>query len=245
MSDFDHGSAQALGSLARQEDACALETLADGGLVALVADGMGGAPAGDLASTTVADCARAVFAEDSCPESAFGKILDCARDRLADLEQGDPSLRGLGSTLICTHLAPSRELRWLNVGDSHLYLLRGRMLRHLSRSHNLGAVLAAQGGETQPGEYALEPALYSHILMSVVSAKTPDLVDLHSEPYPLRPGDRLLLASDGVDLLTLDELRDLLAGPGSAQEIAGALIAEIASREAVHQDNATAVVIIV
>lgn len=242
MSDIDHGVAQWVGERELQEDTWRVDTLADGSLLAAIADGMGGAPGGAEASGVVIECVAQGFANQESPEIAFRHLLARARTRLAGIETENPALKGLGSTLICVHLEEGR-LRWLNVGDSHLYLLRRKRLRHLNFSHNLGAVLEAQGGETQPGDHTLDPALYSHILLSVVNANKPEMIDLPEQPFPLQGGDRLLLASDGIDVLSLDQLRAGLSADGTAQELADGLIRAVREINRAMQDNVTAVVI--
>ncbi len=246
MSSPDTGYAQRLGRQARQEDGYLCETLPNGSLLACVADGMGGVPGGDQASQVVTRSITAAFAVESSPDSAFRLALEDARSQLTGLEEADPALKGLGSTLTCILLEPGPPpaLRWLNVGDSHLYLLRGRRLRHLSQNHNLGAVLEAQGGETQPGDHALEPAMYSHILLSAVTSSEPEMVDLPTDPFHLQAGDRLLLATDGLDVLAPDQIKSLLSGSATAQELADTLVGAAEDTNRIQQDNVTVVVIL-
>lgn len=180
---------------AHNEDAVYPESAGRGAgpAVLMVADGMGGHVAGDIASRT----AITVAAEtDGTPaervEAANRAILDEVAHR--------PELAGMGTTLTLVELGADGVARFAHVGDSRAYLLRDGRLRQLSTDHTVVAEYV-QAGKLTAEEAATHP---QRSMLTRALGLVPVLeVDTFEEP--LQPGDRLLLCSDGVSSMIDDE----------------------------------------
>ncbi len=224
-----------VGRRSNQEDAYRAEYLSGAGAWLLVmCDGMGGHAAGAVASQTACDAFRDAVAaalEAGVPASrALEAGLASANAAVAAHQKGAPETRGMGTTLVGV-LAGAREVIWISVGDSPLWLLRGGRLEQLNEDHSLRGIEA-------------EVNLSRNVLQSAVTGGDIPMVDAPEAGRELRPGDILLLASDGV--LTLDEeaIAATLASASAAgpQEAVKGLLAEVMRRDEPHQDNCSILV---
>ncbi|HET9873529.1 MAG TPA: protein phosphatase 2C domain-containing protein [Propionibacteriaceae bacterium] len=160
----------------------------------VVADGMGGAAAGDLASAVAVDTLIKI---DGHPES--GTMLEVltsaihqANDRIADLVDDDLSLEGMGTT-VTGALFDGSQLGLAHIGDSRAYLLRDGRLERLTHDHSWVQSLVDEG-KISVDEAAVHP--HRSLLLKVLNgqpANEPDVTTI-----PVRAGDRLLFCSDGV-----------------------------------------------
>lgn len=205
----------------------------------LVADGMGGEPAGDVASRIAADTLRDAF--PNAPEGDLGQALRQAfrqaNEAVYQAAATEPAYTGMGTTLTAA-LLHGRYATVAHVGDSRAYLLRGDGLTQVTRDHTLVAEEVAQGRLTAE---AARNDPRRNILSRVIGtnarldSKLPSIFEL-----TLLPGDRLLLCSDGLyDVLDDVDMHRALLGqePDSAAQSLVALAKERGTR-----DNATAVV---
>ncbi len=175
------------------------EEVKEKGLLAVVADGMGGLEDGDRMSSMVVVSMLEGFDKNSGmndPSSLLLKLLDDANDAVND-DLGPEKTGQCGSTVVSV-IIRDRMLYYLSVGDSHIYLYRKGVLKQINRDHNYAAQLdeMARNGEISLDEAALDPqraALTSFIGMGDI-----ELVDRNEQPIPLEAGDRILLMSDGV-----------------------------------------------
>ena len=198
----------------------------------LVADGMGGHEAGDLAS----QAAIRAFAErlepgrpSSVPEVSVA--LDAARAAVAQVAAGRE--RGAGCTLTGAVLVESEgELAWLvlNIGDSRVYLHRGAELQQLTVDHSLR-------DEVGPAHLGARPPR-NIITRALGSADT----TADSWLLPVETGARLLICSDGLTTeLADEELRATLTMGGRADAVAEELVRR--ANEAGGRDNVTVIVV--
>lgn len=241
----------AIGARSSQEDAFAIWTppseANDGGsrqLLAVVADGMGGHVGGEVASRLACDGFVAAFADgDGAVSERLNAALDDANVAIARRIADAPKLRGMGSTLVAAFLDET-GLRWASVGDSALLLFRapGDGMR-LNADHSLGAFLDARvrNNSITPAEAARNP--HRNALRSALGGKRIEIRDLGAEPYPLKSGDWLIVASDGIATLSGDEIGDIVyadpeAGP---DDVAARLIAAVLAKDEPAQDNTTIV----
>jgi PPM family protein phosphatase len=205
----------------------------------VVADGMGGHPAGDVASQIAMDTLMEAF--PTLPEGDLGLALRQAYRRAneAVFQAGEvePAHAGMGTTLTSA-LLHGKYATIAHIGDSRAYLLRGEVLTQVTRDHTFVADEVAQGRITaeaarqDPRRNRLTHVIGTHPRLE---GKLPAIFEL-----TLLPGDRLLLCSDGLyDVLDDGELRRVLVeqDPGDA---AGRLVE--AAKERGTRDNATAVV---
>ncbi|MDD7465266.1 MAG: protein phosphatase 2C domain-containing protein [Actinomycetaceae bacterium] len=161
----------------------------------VLADGMGGAAAGDIASSvTVAHLAQvddSHAVDDLLP--TLRTALMHSQQELAERVSEDPSIAGLGTTCIAI-MRSSNKLAMTHIGDSRAYLLRGDKFTQVTHDHTLVQYLVDHG-ELTPEEAAHHPK--RNVIMRAIS-DTPESVDVDESIREAIPGDRWLLCSDGL-----------------------------------------------
>ena len=174
--------------------------------IIVLADGMGGMAAGELASSVTVQTVRRVDAnlEADVLEILAGAVQQ-ANDQLSDIISADPSLEGMGTTLTAI-MTDGERLALVHVGDSRAYRLRDGHLQQISRDHTFVQSLVDEGRITS-AEARVHP--HRSVLIRALDGRQeiePDLSIIDAVP-----GDRLMICSDGVtDYLTDDQIRDLL-----------------------------------
>lgn len=226
--EVDYGIASETGVRARNEDYAAVvvpepPVIARRGVVAAVADGVGGAPGGrEAAETAVGTFIECYYAAPKrlSPRRAAARAFKTADERVFETGEDNPELSGMCTTLSAVVLCRGSALV-VHVGDTRIYRLRGDALATLTQDHNLGA-------EGLP-----------HILTRTVGGHfvaEPDILD-----YDAAPGDRYLLCSDGVCGTLPDTAIGAVLQAGPPAAAAERLIAEALA--AGSMDNVTAVVV--
>lgn len=193
---------QWIGKREHQEDAYAVEHYPDGVLM-VVCDGMGGHDNGALAARLAISTFIKKFKQlrgDKMPCDALRTSLDAANDAVGGHFKRHG---GYGGCTLVAAFAGRGIIRWVSVGDSTLFLWRrGRLLR-LNADHSMRAVYMPL---VQSGAMSYEEAMRGgHALRSAVTGEPLSLVDLSFTPYPLLPGDRIILATDGADDILLPQ----------------------------------------
>ncbi|MCC7251578.1 protein phosphatase 2C domain-containing protein [Hyphomicrobium sp.] len=243
------GAARATtGTRANQEDAFAIwpsgaqaATRRGEGLLAVVADGMGGHAGGEIAGNLACETFVATFtATDRAVGDRLEAALEAGNEAIAARAAGNGKLRGMGCTLVGAWI-DAAGLRWISVGDSLLLLFRAPDVLRLNADHSLGAFLDNQArlNKISPAEAEANP--YRNALRSALTGKAIEILDLRAEPYPLADGDWLILASDGIATLDGNEIGDIVyAGRhGPPDQMAERLIAAVLAKKAPDQDNTT------
>lgn len=247
----DFAGRQILGTRAVQEDSYGVVPRAEfeGGtrdLFLVVADGMGGHAAGEVASSLAVDTFAETFLESGTACDA-GRLWDClekANRRIGrEIEARGKSFEGMGTTLLAVLLRDT-SVRWMSVGDSPLYLVRDGAARRLNRIHSRATELADKvlAGEISEAEARQDPE--RHVLMSALIGTSIYEVD-DPEPMTIEPGDILVAATDGLNSLTDEEIAGIVtahAGSGAA-DVADALLDAVTAMNLPKQDNTTVVVI--
>lgn len=248
MVSWVHCAGRNQGSRPYQEDDYGVfelpKKLKAGDLLLVLADGMGGEQAGDLASAITVRNFLDAYADSphgSIPERLH-YALHYANQALASEVACDPGrLAGMGCTLLAVVLT-QEELYWISVGDSLLWLWqRGNLIR-LNEDHSYRCVLAQQ---VAAGEMTLQEADCHpdrNALISAMTGNPPLLIDLCRKPYSLQLDDRILLASDG--LLTLDEvdIARVLGENTAKTPISQRLLEAVEALRHPYQDNVTVIV---
>jgi serine/threonine protein phosphatase PrpC len=233
-----------------QEDNVGMAELGAGGQTGVpdlfvVADGMGGAAAGQVASDIAVgsfiDQARRSAAQT--PGERLRGALTYANEQIASRVSGDSRLRGMGTTLIGAEIRDNL-IRWISVGDSLLLLVQGEEIRRLNQDHSMAGLFAEMADR---GEISKQEAKQRGGHNELRSALTGDPLKLIDETglagAQLRAGDVAILASDGLLTLDLQKIRKIAkAHAGSAQQIAQKLIAAVNEADRPQQDNATVLV---
>ena len=187
------------------------EAAAARGALALVADGMGGHAAGELASAIAAETVRRLYYElDGKVPQVLAQCLRAANRAIRAHAAGAPDCAGMGTT--CTVLAIRGNAAWLgHVGDSRAYLLRGGALRQLSEDHSLVAALVREGRLT-PAEAASSPD--RNVILRALGTHDEVEPQIWPQGMALAAGDVLVLCSDGLsDLVDTEGIAAAAALP--------------------------------
>lgn len=225
----------------RNEDA--FHTEPDTG-IAVVADGMGGAPAGDVASRVAVETvvefltgATVMAAEPADVARQVEAAVHAANARVLAMAQDNPRRKGMGCTLTALKLDPGTGSFGLaHVGDSRAYRFRDGMLHRLTVDHTV-AQESVDEGRIEPDAVRDHP--FGHVLTRVIgteSALEPMVVQGIAQA-----GDTFLLCTDGlVRVVEDEEVRTLLSRRGSnLQAVGDSLVSAVHERGA--PDNATLV----
>jgi protein phosphatase len=220
---WETGHAQDIGAREEQQDAYGFGERG-AAILAVMADGMGGHAGGAAAAEA------AVQALLSPDVSHLADAVRAAQQSVRDMD-----IRGAGSTLVAASCIGNR-VEWASLGDSAILHRQGRELRQLNTPHVFGLALAkmAESGKISWAEAAQHPekdALTHYLGM-------PGDADAEYGSLQMSPGERLVLASDGLtNALRDDEIRDRMYG--SPQEICDELLALVLSKKLRAQDNVT------
>jgi protein phosphatase len=200
-----------------------------------VADGMGGAQAGEVASRTAADVFEGASDEgDHGPEQLLTELTREANRRIFEMAQADPSRRGMGTTLTAAIVWPE-GVSVGHVGDSRAYRLRDGGLEQLTHDHSLVAELQRSGQLTAE---AAEHHPQRSIITRALGPEADVEVDAHT--HAARAGDVYLLCSDGLTGMVSDaEMESILRGAGSLDAAADSLVR--AANQNGGKDNITVV----
>jgi protein phosphatase len=217
----------------------------------VVADGMGGHNAGEVASHLAVETIRSFIAEsattaditwpfglqvnDSIDANRLTTAVRLANRKIYNEGTKSPDLNGMGTTVVAALVGAGR-ITMVSVGDSRIYRLRSGALEQLTKDDTwLASVLGEKQAEDADPQHPLR-----HVLTSVVGTK--DDVKPAPREEQLVAGDRFLLCTDGVHgKLDSTSLTDLLVRAASASAGAETLVSEAITRGT--SDNATALVI--
>ena len=204
------------------------------GVLVIVADGMGGYLAGEVASRiAVETVARAYYASDDDPASALIAAFHQANGAIYRFSVTLEELNGMGTT--CTALAIQRGVAHsAHVGDSRLYLIRSNSIYQLTEDHSVVKELSKQGALSP--EAARNHADRHLILRALGSSSTVE-VATWNQPLPVRSGDSFVLCSDGLHNSVTDEEIRAAAESHEACAACEALVA--IARERGGHDNIT------
>ena len=201
----------------------------------VVADGMGGAPAGDVASAAAVQTLRRL--DDATPQDvleALASAIQRANERISELVEDDPRIDGMGTTLTAA-LFDGNHLGLAHIGDSRAYLLRDGELSQLTADHTFVQTLIDEG--TLSAEEARSHP-HRSLMLRVLDGKGDSDPDL--TVYEMQPGDRLLLCSDGLPGFVDDESIAKVMADGTPDSVAVELVQ--VALAAGSSDNITCVV---
>jgi serine/threonine protein phosphatase PrpC len=200
----------------------------------VVADGMGGAQAGEVAARIATDAFEDGLTDGGAPEQELAAVAAEANRRIFELARSDSSRSGMGTTLTGALLSGD-EVSIVHVGDSRAYLLREGELRQLTRDHSLVEELRRKGRLTS--EEAEEHPQRSIITRALGPEPEVEL-DVHT--HQARSQDVFLLCSDGLTSMVREErLRDILLESASLQEAVDRCVRE--ANQMGGRDNITVV----
>jgi protein phosphatase len=199
-----------------------------------VADGMGGAQAGEVASRIAAEAFEPTVRGSESGEAYLRSIAEEANRRIHGIAQRDSTRSGMGTTLTAA-LVEDDEVSIAHVGDSRAYVYRDGNLRLLTSDHSLVEELRRQGRLT-------DEQAEDHPQRSIITrALGPEeAVEVDTMTFSARPGDVFLLCSDGLTTMIKDDrIAEILATTADLDATVDQLVRE--ANEAGGRDNITAV----
>jgi serine/threonine protein phosphatase PrpC len=222
-------------------------------VLALLADGIGGHHAGEIAAQLAVDSINRYVAgrKSNQPAQVLKQALTYTNQIILDRAKADPKFSGMGTTCVCSWVIGSR-LYAASVGDSRLYLLRGSRIQRLTIDHTWVQEALAQG-TLMPDQVKGHPN--AHIIRRFLGTTSPLDPDLRlrlssnesdtqaeaNQGLRLFPGDRLLLCSDGLtDLVQDAEILDV--NQSTPVEGSPARLIDLANQRGGH-DNITVVIL--
>lgn len=221
------------------EDCFAVQ--ADAGLC-VVADGLGGHNAGDVAARITVDTIVEAICQSDRSSAArpardvLRAAIDLASDRIRDVALVDPRCAGMGTTVVAAHVSGNR-LSVAHAGDSRLYLLARGHLCQLTQDDSWAAARFGDDPHADPDTLALHPM--RHALTNAVGALVQTSV--HTSEAVVEEGDVVLLVTDGIHEVMDDwRLEQLLLEDDDPKTIAENVIRSARNRGS--RDNCTAVV---
>ncbi len=200
----------------------------------VVADGMGGAQAGEVASKLAVEEFHEALPDEGSAEERLTDRIRAANRRIYDLSRTEHELDGMGTTLTAAYL-DDNHLAVAHVGDSRAYIFRDGELARLTQDHSLVEELVRQGKLTE-AQAAEHPQ--RSIITRALGIEGDVEVDTWS--YPMRAGDVVLLCSDGLtSMIGEEQIVHILGGEPSLDRAADRLID--AANDAGGRDNITVV----
>lgn len=250
---FDVASAICQGGRDYQEDAIVTDFPfgTDTGVVVL-ADGMGGHAAGDVASKIVV---TEVYSELKFQSASFSQqesdiptfmamAASGANAAVRDHVKDHPEVRGMGATLVSLVLVENRMF-WMSIGDSPLYHLRAGKMAQLNEDHSMAPQIdfMAQQGLLDPQAAKDHPD--RNCLTSVILGDRVAKSDCPGTPFELKIGDIVVVSSDGLQYLEEAKIQKILHKyrRRKSAEIAGHLLEAIEALADPDQDNVSFAVI--
>lgn len=193
----------------QNQDAYAAKVLEDGRAIALVCDGMGGARAGNVASTMAVELFMEEFlkpGQEGPVEEQMGHAAAVANQAVFQRSATDPECAGMGTTMVAA-LAGATEAVILNEGDSRAYHINSEGIVLVTRDHSLVEDLVERGELTRE-QARTHP--HKNLITRALGAEPDLMADCFRQP--LAPGDCLLLCSDGLSNLLDDDTLLCLSG---------------------------------
>jgi serine/threonine protein phosphatase PrpC len=231
------------GDRSHQEDHFCFDNSRASDFLMVIADGMGGHQGGAIAS----HCAVNTFIKtyrtlQGSISKRLWEALQKTNDQLALEIQAQEKLKGMGCTLVGVALN-EKGLEWISVGDSPLWLYHAEQLHRLNADHSMMPILQkqVQRGVLTPNEALEHPN--RHLLRSALMGSKIDLIDQSLMPLKLFPGDRILLASDGILTLSEQEICQFLSQSLPAHKLVNKLLGALEKKGKLGQDNATVLVV--
>ena len=249
----DVATAIARGRRQRQEDAVIADFAegADSGF-AVLSDGMGGHDDGDLASRIIVSEVFGTFSVSSRSRTSghddigarLRNAVLTANQSLRDQVDAGFGQEGMGGTVV-TAVVQNDNLRWISIGDSGLYLFRSNILSRLNEIHSMAPQIDLMVRNGMMNEETARNHPDRSCLTSALVGAEIQRIDCPADPFKLEFGDIVLMASDGLEVLSEDQLHSILCAnqSRSSQQIAHALMDAVALTDAPEQDNVSIVVI--
>jgi formylglycine-generating enzyme required for sulfatase activity/serine/threonine protein phosphatase PrpC len=248
MLSYDIAGDQIDGARDYQEDAFLITHLSNAEenqqALIVVADGMGGHAAGNVASNMAVQAfnkhvsANYPVSDQTLIPDILRAAVVKANDALSETVKETAALAGMGCTMVSILLAEGK-LWWASVGDSHLYLIREGKLTKLNADHSYGGFLDRMAADGKHIE--VDPSLSRNMLMSALTGGEIAEIDVSTDAQVLQPNDSLIVCSDGMDTLARDDIIKQSGWAPDAKQTAAAMLKAVVDAERPRQDNTTVV----
>lgn len=234
------GNAQYIGTREKQDDSFGSYQKSYG-LLAVVADGIGGFMNGDIASRITVNSFLREFKKEDVTGNINYYFQTSAQKANFEIRKQFEDIP-CGTTVVSV-IVNKNQMYWFSVGDSNIALYRKKRLIYVNRKQNVENWLEDQ---YLSGKINREDALnhpQRRRLVNYVGYDGFEGGEICEQPIQLQKGDKVLLYSDGVETLNQIELEELLEQKGSANDTAEKIIEAIKYKNVKSKDNATVVII--
>lgn len=245
MIKLDTAHHETIGARAEQQDAAGSAPIGNsGGQLLVLADGLGGHADGARAARLVVETFEETVRTGQLDEPggrrlALNGIIQEINKRIHEATNPTDGHRSMASTAVAAIVA-NGTVRWISVGDSHLYVCRNGRLSKLNADHSQAGIMIRHG--YSPDDEAVINA--RSVLVSALTGRDIEEIDNPAHDVALEIGDVVLLASDGLNTLSDTEIAlaiDQMYDRGAAT-IASTLVQMVTDRGLPRQDNATVIV---
>jgi PPM family protein phosphatase len=231
------GNSQEKGSRKVQEDSfSSIES--ENGMIAIVADGMGGLEYGKIASSTAVKMFIEEFAKEYEMYDVEKFLINTtytANENIVNMANG----RKIGTTVVATVIKDD-ILHWISVGDSRIYLHRKGELIKLNKEHTYERVLndRYESGEISRNDVQKHPQ--KEFLTSYIGYDEFHEIEYSKKPIQLIKGDKVILMSDGIyKSISEEELKEILQKKNNPDKVCDIITDKIEKKRIVNQDNMT------
>lgn len=206
-------------------------------VLAVVADGMGGHNAGEVASAEVVNILKnSDFSENTNVTTALLDAIECANNTIYKMSTRSPKLHGMGTTATACVIAGDKVTA-AQVGDSRLYLISEGEITQITKDHSLVEMLLARGSITKE-DAKNHPQ--KNVITRAIGTDSSVQADIYE--FSIKPDDILLLCSDGlVNMVEDEKILSLITNAENFDDLAKILVLE--AENAGGHDNITVVLI--
>ena len=214
---------------------------------AAVCDGMGGMADGGRASSTAIHMFREGF--EKIEKEPNIQIPTFFRQGIRSVDAVISQFpkeagKGSGTTLVAV-IAENNRLYWASVGDSRIYILRGRDMIQVTRDHNYMLRLQQMVDNGQMTLQEAQAKKQKEALISFLGIGNVTLMDINEQPFEMQFGDIVLLCSDGITkTLPDDQIRDIIKNDAVSMKEKAKILGEAAVRGNTHSQDNTSVAIL-
>ncbi len=244
---LDFAAAQIIGDRKNQEDAYRIvaPTASDSFVLCMLADGMGGHAAGEIAAQTAIAAFEEELIESQLPwADSFVRAIDGANRAIAVKTREVEGTEGMGCTFVGAEVN-STGCRWISIGDSPIFHISAAGIQRVNENHSMAPRIdaAAQRGEISWEEAQNSPS--RNVLLSALTGENLNRFDYTMEPLLLSDGDWIIVATDGIETLQIEEIEAIVrsSSHSSATELCELLLNEVEERRKPRQDNTTVMVV--
>jgi len=208
-----------------------------GTLLAIVADGMGGHNAGEVASAEAVKMIKdGVASSDSDTKDMLLEAIECANNAIYKMSVKSPQLHGMGTTVTACVISENKVTA-AQVGDSRLYLIKDNSITQITKDHSLVEMLIESGSITKE-DARQHPQ--KNVITRAIGTNSSVETDIYE--FTVEPEDIILLCSDGlVNMVEDEKILSLITDNKDFENLADKLVCE--AENAGGHDNITVILI--